>query len=45
MLHVEPAVMSNVWTTGVGSIVVSIIVVIMEFMRYVMISKITIIDV
>ena len=37
--------MSNVWTTGVGSIVVSIIVVIMEFMRYVMISKITLIDV
>ena len=37
--------MSNVWTTGVGSIVVSIIVVIMEFMRYVMISKVTLIDV
>ena len=36
--------MSKVWTTGVGSIVVSIIVV-MEFMSYVMISKITLIDI
>ena len=40
----EPAAMSKLWTTGVGWMVLTVVIV-MELMGYVMIKKITSIDV